>query len=202
MAARVSAAFAGRKLVVDNSAFQRGGDEIVRADWLAALDEGHLYRSPILEFEVLYSARNAREHAELTEELEALRPLELSEAVVGAALEAQAKLARHAPGFHRLSHQDYLVAAIAAAHELGVLHYDADFDRIAEHSSLTFQSVWIAPAGTLDRQAADPLRQRRRAISHGLAQFSGERASEVLDNVLDLLEDALRADGLQPPARR
>lgn len=202
MAARVNSAFAGRKLVVDNSAFQRGGNKIARADWLQALEEGHLYRSPILEFEVLYSARNAREHTELTEELEALRPLELSEAVVSAALGAQADLARHAAGFHRLAHQDYLVAAIAAAHELGVLHYDADFDRIAEHSSLTFESVWIASAGTLDREAANPLRQRRRTISHGLAQFSGERAREVLDNVLDLVEDELRADGLQPPARR
>ncbi len=68
----MSAAFGGRKLVVDNSAFQRGGDGLVRADWLLALEEGHLYRSPILELEVLYSARNAREHAELSEELEAL----------------------------------------------------------------------------------------------------------------------------------
>jgi predicted nucleic acid-binding protein len=203
VAARVSSAFKARKLVVDNSAFQRGGNELVRADWLRALEEGHLYRSPILEFEVLYSARNAREHTELREELEALRPLELTEAAVGVALEAQAKLARHAPGFHRLPHQDYLVAAIAAAHGLGVLHYDADFDRIAEHSSLVFESVWIASAGTLDKEpAADPLRPRRRAITHGLAQFSGERAREVLDNVLGLLEDELRADGLQAPARR
>jgi predicted nucleic acid-binding protein len=202
VAARVSPAFAGRKLVVDNSAFQRGGNETVRADWFRALEEGHLYRSPILEFEVLYSARNAREHAELTEELQALRPLELSQAVVAAALGAQAELARHAAGFHRLAHQDYLLAAVAAANELGVLHYDADFDRIAEHSSLAFESVWIAPAGTLEKEAADPLRQRRRAVNHGLAQFSGERAGEVLDNVLDLLENELRADGLQPPARR
>jgi hypothetical protein len=122
--------------------------------------------------------------------------------VVGAALEAQAELARHAPGFHRLPHQDYLIAAIAAAHKLGVLHYDADFDRIAEQSSLAFESVWIASAGTLDKEAADPLRPHRRAITLSLAQFSGERAREVLDSVLDLLEDELRADGLQPPARR
>jgi predicted nucleic acid-binding protein len=202
VAARVSPAFAGRKLVVDNSAFQRGGSEIVRADWLQALEEGHLYRSPILEFEVLYSARNAREHAELTEELEALRPLELSQAVAAAALRAQAELARHAACFHRLAHQDYLVAAVAAANELGVLHYDADFDRIAAHSSLAFESIWFAPAGTLEEEAADPLRQRRRAVGHSLAQFSGGRAGEVLDNVLDLLANELRADGLQPPARR
>ncbi len=202
MAAQVSGAFAGKKLLVDNSAFQRGGSELVRAEWLRALEEGNLYRSPILEFEVLYSARNAREHGELTEELEALRPLALSEAVLTAGLGAQAELARHAAGFHRLPHQDYLVAAIAAANELSVLHYDADFDRIAEHSSLAFGSVWIAPAGTLDEESADPLRQQRRAISHGLAQFSGERARAVLDNVLDLIERELRADDLQPPARR
>lgn len=202
MAAWVSAAFNGRELVVDNSAFQRGGNELVCADWLRALEEGHLYRSPILEFEVLYSSRNAREYGELREELEAFRPLELSEAVVRAALEAQAKLARQAAGFHRVPHQDYLVAAVAAVHELGVLHYDADFDRIAEHSSLAFESVWIATAGTLDKETADPLRQRRTAISHGLAQFSGERAGAVLDNVLDMVEEELRADGLELPSRR
>jgi hypothetical protein len=61
------------------------------------------------------------------------------------------------------------VAAIAAVHGLGVLHYDADFDRIAEHSSLAFESVWIATAGALDTQTADSLRQRRTAVSHGLA---------------------------------
>jgi predicted nucleic acid-binding protein len=196
----VRAPFVGRELVVDNSAFQRGGHPAVQADWLRAIDEGHLYRSPILEFEVLYSARNEREHTELREELEAFRPLELSGDVVAAALGAQAELARHAPGFHRVSHQDYLVAALAAAHGRGVLHYDSDFDRIAEHSTLAFESVWIAPAGALDQQAADPLRQHRRAVSHGLAQFSGERAREVLEGVLALLDKELRTDGLQPPA--
>jgi hypothetical protein len=52
----VSPAFRGRRLLVDNSAFQCGGNEVVRADWLRALEEGNLYRSPILEFEALYSA--------------------------------------------------------------------------------------------------------------------------------------------------
>jgi predicted nucleic acid-binding protein len=197
----VNSPFIGRELVVDNSAFQRGSHPAVRADWLRAIDEGHLYRSSILEFEVLYSARNTREHTELRDELEAFRPLELSGDVVGVALGAQAELARHAPGFHRVSHQDYLVAAVAATHGLGVLHYDSDFDLIAEHSTLAFESVWIAPAGALDQQTADPLRQHRRAVALGLAQFSGERAREVLDGVLDLLDNELDADGLQPPVR-
>ena len=194
--------FSGRELVVDNSAFQRGGQETVRAEWLQALTNGQLYRTPILELEVLYSARNAREHGELREELRALRPLELSQVVVDVALETHAELAAHAPSFHRIAHQDYLVAALATAHGLGVLHYDSDFDRLAQHSSLSFESIWLAPAGTLDRESADPLRQRRRAVTHSLAQFTGERAGEVLDKVLDLLEIELHADGLQAPERR
>jgi len=202
VARRVSSAFLDRGLVVDNSAFQRGGHPAVSEDWLTAIRDGQLYRSPILEFEVLYSARNAREHAELREELEALSPLELTTEIVNAALQAQGELAQHAPAFHRLPHQDYLVASIAAANGLGVLHYDSDFDRIAQHSSLLFESVWIAAAGSFDQEGmADPLRQRRRAVAHGLAQFSGDRAGDVLDSVLDLIDDALRADGLQPPAR-
>ncbi len=37
------------------------------------------------------------------------------------------------------------------AHEVGagVLHYDRDYDLIAEHTSLSVDSVWLAPAGTL-----------------------------------------------------
>jgi predicted nucleic acid-binding protein len=145
----MSPAFAGRDLLVDNSAFQRGGQEAIRAEWLLALEQGRLFRSPILEFEVLYSARNAREYGELREELQALRPLELSSGDIDAALTAQAELAQHAPGFQRIPHQDYLVAAIASAHGLGVLHYDADFDRLSVHSSLRFHSIWVAPSGTL-----------------------------------------------------
>lgn len=192
---------ASQNLLVDNSAFQRGGHPAIREPWLKALQAGHLYRSPILDFEVLYSARNAREHTELAEELQALRPLELSSAAIDAALQTQAELARHAAGFHRIPHQDYLVAALAAGNGLGVLHYDADFDRIASHSSLELQSTWLAPAGTLDGPAANPLRERRRAVDLALAQFGGARAVEVLDEVLDLLEITLRGDGLQLPER-
>ena len=44
---------------------------------------------------------------------------------------------------------DLVVAAAAEAAGLAVLHYDADYDRIA---ALTQQPTeWVAPAGTLDR---------------------------------------------------
>jgi hypothetical protein len=30
-----------------------------------------------------------------------------------------------------------------------VLHYDGDYDLIAKHTDLVFESSWVAPAGTL-----------------------------------------------------
>jgi hypothetical protein len=41
------------------------------------------------------------------------------------------------------------VAALADRYELGVLHYDRDYDLLAEKTDLEFGSVWLAPAGTL-----------------------------------------------------
>ncbi len=44
---------------------------------------------------------------------------------------------------------DLLLAALAERHHLTVLHYDRDFDRLREHTSLRFDVEWLAPAGTL-----------------------------------------------------
>jgi hypothetical protein len=35
---------------------------------------------------------------------------------------------------------------------MGVLHYDHDYDRIAEHGGLDFASVWVGPRNWLERQ--------------------------------------------------
>jgi predicted nucleic acid-binding protein len=42
---------------------------------------------------------------------------------------------------------DLLTAAVAAHHGAVILHYDADFERIAATTSQPH--VWIAPRGTL-----------------------------------------------------
>ena len=56
-------------------------------------------------------------------------------------------LAHRSAGAQRLPIVDYLVAA--AAQELGaaVVHYDRDFDTLAE--LMEFESIWLAPAGAL-----------------------------------------------------
>lgn len=42
-----------------------------------------------------------------------------------------------------------MIAAIAERHELGVLHYDGDFDIIAGKTDLRFSSTWLAARGSL-----------------------------------------------------
>jgi len=67
-----------------------------------------------------------------------------------AAVSAQRELAAAAGVSHRVKPIDLLIAAVAATEELGVLHFDHDYDAIAQHTSLSFESVWAAPRGSID----------------------------------------------------
>ncbi len=96
-----------------------------------------------------FSARDARSFATLAEELDALPLLSLTPGAVRGALAAQAELAAHRRVSHRVKPIDLLVAAVADAHGVAVVHYDHDFDLLAEHTSLEFASQWVAPRGTL-----------------------------------------------------
>lgn len=42
---------------------------------------------------------------------------------------------------------DLLVAAVAQAHQVTLLHYDGDFDLLAQESDL--DAAWVAPRGSL-----------------------------------------------------
>lgn len=44
---------------------------------------------------------------------------------------------------------DYLIAAIAEDHGAAILHYDADFDRLATHTDLAVAAEPLAALGTL-----------------------------------------------------
>ena len=94
-----------------------------------------------------YSARNADVHGELIEELLALPLVHIDEEVERRAIAAQRELAR--AGHHPLPPVDLMVAAVADRYELGVLHYDSDYDVLAAKTDLDFESVWLVPRGTL-----------------------------------------------------
>jgi len=97
--------------------------------------------------ELGFTARNAAEHAEIMDRLEAFETAPVTESDHRRALDIQQLLARR--GHHRaLSLVDALVAAIAENCSLTVLHYDADFEMV---SAVTGQpNQWIVPRGTAD----------------------------------------------------
>lgn len=139
------------RLLLDTSAWNRlGGDRLDpdrAAEVADAVAAGEVALSLPVLLEIGYSARSAREHEELTTELLALPQLPISDEVETRALEAQAELARS--GHHRVPPPDLIVAALADRHGLAVLHYDADYDTIRERTSLRYDSLWLAPAGSL-----------------------------------------------------
>jgi len=98
-------------------------------------------------FELGYSARNRRDYAALMERLAAFPAAAITEGDHRRALEIQAELC--ARGRHRaLSLVDALVAAAAEGRDLTVLHYDADFELVAEVTGQP--QVWVVERGLAD----------------------------------------------------
>lgn len=118
--------------VLDKSAASREDDDPdVRAQ-LAEL-AGTLYVCPVTELEWLYSARSARDYDVRRDLLH--RSMETVAApadIFERALRLQRDLAHHHGMWHRIPIPDLLIAETALHHNLGVVHVDGDFARIAE----------------------------------------------------------------------
>ncbi len=107
---------------------------------------GEVATCGIVELELLYSATSRATYRALSEALRGMPRVPVDEGCVRRALEVQAMLAERSQ--HRaVPLPDLLVAACAERAGLGVLHYDADFERIGE---LTGQAVrWVVPRGSV-----------------------------------------------------
>jgi hypothetical protein len=71
----------------------------------------------------------------------------MDEHVEGRAIDAQRQLAR--AGHHRLPPVDLIIAALADTHDLGILHYDNDYEIVLDKTDLRFDSVWVVPRGSI-----------------------------------------------------
>lgn len=132
--------------LADTSAWHRA--RYLPDKWGAMLRGGKIATCTVIEMEWLYSARSS---ADYRVHLVARRGLEvapLTQEVADQALWIQSCLADTQEGGHRSAKvADCLIAAIAQAAGLTVLHYDQDFDRIA---AVTGQPTeWIAERGSL-----------------------------------------------------
>jgi predicted nucleic acid-binding protein len=138
-------------LLLDNSAWSRFVEGVVPDDRARTIAEWFRRRelAVCLPFalEAGYSARSMADHKALMDRFDKLPRIEIDSEVERIALQAQRELA--AIGHHRLVPVDVIIAACAHKAEAGVLHYDRDYDTLAQYTSLVFESEWLAPPGTL-----------------------------------------------------
>lgn len=133
--------------LIDKSALARLRQPSVSAALWPRFTAGEIGVSICTELEMGYSARSAADFQETRDTLIAqLLTVPLPLRAANRARQVQARLVER--GQHRaVSVPDLLIAATAEMEGLAVLHYDADFDLIAE---ITGQPTeWIVPRGTL-----------------------------------------------------
>jgi predicted nucleic acid-binding protein len=138
-------------LLLDNSGWARLASprlENERAEEVARwMSEQHLATCLPFLLEAGYSARSGAEREAMMSDLAQLTRVAIDRDVEELALQSQRELADI--GHHRLAPADIIIAACAHTAGMGVLHYDGDYDVLAERTSLVFESEWLAPPGSL-----------------------------------------------------
>ncbi len=135
------------RYLIDKSALARMPQEVVRERLAPIIEAGEAATCAIIDLEVLYSARNHQDHGRIRERRRlAYHHVPLTEPVFQRAIQIQSDLSRNSQ--HRVPIPDLIIAAAAELARLTVLHYDADYDRIAK---VTGQPVeWVVARGTVD----------------------------------------------------
>lgn len=131
----------------DTSAVARLDRPAVRPRLMALMEAGLVARCTITDLEAGVSARSGPDWRRTERARSPWPQATIDQSVLTRAFEVQGKLAE--AGLHRtVKIGDLIIAAAAERSELVVLHYDRDFDRIAD---VTGQPVeWVAIAGTAD----------------------------------------------------
>lgn len=134
--------------LADTSALVRMRHPVVTAVLGPLIGQGLVARCGPIDLEVLYTARNAAEVADMREERALAFPLvTTTQADFDRAMEVMELLA--AAHKHRsVKVPDLVIAAIAERARMIVIHYDADFDHVAEVTGQKTQ--WVAPRGSLE----------------------------------------------------
>lgn len=133
--------------LADTSALtRRGTRQEVRAALEPLFLDGEVSICSVVDLEILYAANSPTAYRQTAEALRSMPRVEVDERCARRALEVQAALAERSQ--HRgLSLPDLLIAACAERAGLTILHYDADFERIA---AVTGQPTrWVVPRGSV-----------------------------------------------------
>lgn len=133
--------------LIDHSALTRRRTRPeVRAVLVPLLLSRQVATCAIADLEILYSAESPADYRATAEALRGVPRAPLDEGCTERALEVQAMLAERSQ--HRgVSLPDLLIAACAERTGLTVLHYDADYERIAAITGQPTQ--WVVPRGSV-----------------------------------------------------
>lgn len=132
--------------LVDSSVLTRLRQPVIREAIERGAERGELARAGVSDLEIGYAARSGAEWDQLLQALEVFELVETTADHLRRARQVQRLLASKHQRGRKIP--DLLIAAAAESRSLTVLHYDADFDRIA---TMTGQPChWIVPAGSVD----------------------------------------------------
>jgi len=133
------------RYLADKSALARFPHPVVEARLRPLLEEGLIATCAIVDLEVLFSSRTLVDYEEVLVERRSLDSAPITPEVLDLAIDLQHELAKR--GQHRLAIPDLIISAAAQSAGLIVLHYDADFERVAAVGGA--EQEWVAPRGRL-----------------------------------------------------
>jgi predicted nucleic acid-binding protein len=132
--------------LIDTSAWARMHEPTVTKRLTAVMSDGAAATCLPLDLEDGRSARNFRDALAIR----GLRAKVMTELPITAGVAARSRnlqLALARRGHRAASSVDLITAAVAAEHDSVVLHYDRDYDLIADIGGP--RSEWVVPAGAL-----------------------------------------------------
>ncbi|CAN5125301.1 PIN domain nuclease [soil metagenome] len=131
--------------LADKSALARFPIPAVARRLRPLMEDGLLASCAIVDLEVLYSSRNLADYEQVLAERRSFDAAPITPAVMERALDLQHALARR--GQHRVPIPDLVISAAAQAAGLLVMHYDADFERLANAGGAPHE--WVVPQGSV-----------------------------------------------------
>jgi predicted nucleic acid-binding protein len=138
--------------LADTSVWARKNHPALRAWFTAAVADGEILLCEMVALELLHSASTPALYAGLAADMTGMPWIRMDSREWQRALEVYGLLAARGNALHRsVKHADLLIAAAAERAGVTLVHYDHDYDTIAE---VTGQPVrWVAPRGTLEPPA-------------------------------------------------
>lgn len=135
------------RFLIDKSALARIRQSPVYAALQPRILDGQVATCAIVDLEVLYSAQSPSDYEQALTMQRRMPTVRMAQEICERAIQTQANLATRSQ--HRgASIPELLIAACAAEHGLTVLHYDADYDLIAEVTGQPTE--WVVPRGSVD----------------------------------------------------